>query len=64
MARPTTGNVTVRRRPNGRLCVYVDGVFVEGVTAVEYRDDRNDGMPRLAIEVLGCFVRLENEDKT
>lgn len=63
MAQITTGNVVVRRRKDGILLVYVDGVLMQGITAVRLDSDYNDDRTaRLHVEILGRFVRLETEE--
>lgn len=55
-------NVTVRQHRNGRLSVFVGGIYLGGAVQITYRDaaDRDDS--RLIVEVLGRFVRFEIEE--
>lgn len=61
MAMPA-GNVVVRRRKDGVLLVYVDGVLMHGITAVRLDSDAGERDARLHVEILGRLVRLETEE--
>jgi hypothetical protein len=59
MAFPT-GNVEVRKDDKGRLHVYVDGTFVQGVKSVEVEFTHPDAAT-VKVTLLGRFVKLKEE---